>query len=82
MNVIARQLLTSTETGAHRVADVRIGLGYTAVQLDDGHVGLAYTFRDQAQPGCNAFDTARPLAGKPAAEVFAKIRSGKDTFRG
>ena len=30
----------------HLVKDVRIGLCYTAVQLDNNQVGLAYTFRD------------------------------------
>ena len=31
-----------------RVEDVRIGLGYTAVVLDGGRAGVAYTFHDQA----------------------------------
>ena len=30
------------------IRDLRIGLGYTAVLLDDGACGLAYTFRDEA----------------------------------
>ncbi len=30
-----------------KVADIRIGLCYTAVLLDDGQLGLAYTFRSQ-----------------------------------
>jgi hypothetical protein len=48
-------------------ADVRIGLGYTAVQLDDGRCGLAYTFRDEARAGCSAVQEAGSLAGRPAA---------------
>jgi uncharacterized protein (DUF4213/DUF364 family) len=75
--MITGKLVSSVaqRASAARVVDVRIGLGYTGVLLEDGHAGLAYTFRDQAQPGCNAFDTARPLAGKPAAEVLAMLDS-------
>jgi uncharacterized protein (DUF4213/DUF364 family) len=39
-----------SEKAQHRVVrDVRIGLGYTAVVLDDGACGLANTFRDEAR---------------------------------
>ena len=34
-----------------RIADVRIGLGYTAVMLEDGNVGVAYTFREKRGRG-------------------------------
>ena len=53
----------------HRVADVRIGLGYTGVQLDNGRCGLAFTFRQEARGGCCAFREAGTLAGKLASEV-------------
>jgi uncharacterized protein len=58
-----------------KVVDVRIGLGYTAVMLDGGHVGLAYTFRDKVPGGCSAFSGPRPIAGRPAAEVLAYLGS-------
>lgn len=58
-----------------RVADVRIGLGYTAVMLVDGHAGVAFTFRDQARGGCAVFDGLRPLAGRPAADLLALLES-------
>ena len=45
-------LLPATDT--HAVADVRLGLGYTAVQLDDGRRGLAYTYRDDLHEGCGS----------------------------
>ena len=35
------------------VADVRIGLCYTAVLLDDGSAGVAYTFKEALPPGCD-----------------------------
>jgi uncharacterized protein (DUF4213/DUF364 family) len=56
-------------------ADVRIGLGYTAVMLDNGSVGLAYTFRKEAADGCTAFRGKRPLVGKPANELLAYLKS-------
>lgn len=58
-----------------RVADVRVGLGYTAVMLADGQVGVAFTFRDQARGGCTVFEGLRPLAGRPAAELLALLGS-------
>lgn len=58
-----------------KVTDVRIGLGYTGVMLDDGSAGVAYTFRDQAGQGCSVLGD-RPLAGSPAADVVERISSG------
>jgi hypothetical protein len=51
------------------VADIRIGLGYTAVQLDDGSCGLAYTFRDEIAEGCSVLKAAGTLCGRPAQEL-------------
>ena len=58
-----------------QVTDVRIGLGYTAVQLDTGSVGLAYTFRDKAESGCSVFHGKRPLAGSPVRDILQYISS-------
>jgi uncharacterized protein (DUF4213/DUF364 family) len=58
-----------------QVADVRIGLGYTAVMLEDHRLGLAYTFRDGARGGCSVFNGLRPIAGRPAAELLALLDS-------
>jgi len=57
------------------VADVRIGLGYTAVALGDGRTGVAYTFRDLASGGCSVFHGTRPLASRPAADLLAYLES-------
>ena len=51
------------------VSDVRVGLGYTAVRLDNGACGLAYTFREEAGAGCSAVQRAGTLTGRPASEV-------------
>jgi uncharacterized protein (DUF4213/DUF364 family) len=58
-----------------RVADVRIGLGYTAVMLADDRVGVAYTFREEAKGCCAVFDALRPLVGRPAYEVLQLLES-------
>jgi len=56
------------------VTEVRIGLGYTAVGLDDGRCGMAYTFREEAHEGCSAVREAGTLAGRPAAELASWIQ--------
>jgi uncharacterized protein len=53
------------------VADVRVGLGYTAVQLDGGNCGLAYTFRDDIREGCSVLRAAGTLVGQHASELAA-----------
>jgi len=58
-----------------RVAEVRIGLGYTAVQLDDRRTGVAYTFRQQAQGGCAVFHGLRPIAGRSVADLLPLLES-------
>jgi uncharacterized protein (DUF4213/DUF364 family) len=64
-----------SEAARARVADVRIGLGYTAVMLDNGGLGVAYTFRDEAVGGCSVFNGIRPLAGRPASDLLALVES-------
>jgi uncharacterized protein len=53
-----------------RLADVRIGLGYTGVMLEDGNVGVAYTFRENAGAGCSVFMGRRPLTGRTTTEIL------------
>jgi uncharacterized protein (DUF4213/DUF364 family) len=59
----------------HVIRDVRIGLGYTAVQLDDGRTGVAYTLGRELFRGCTAFAGKRPIAGSPAEEVLRYLDS-------
>ena len=54
-----------------RIAQVRIGLGYTAVELESGAVGVAYTFSDLAKGGCGILHGLRPMTGRPADAVRA-----------
>jgi uncharacterized protein (DUF4213/DUF364 family) len=58
-----------------RVLDVRIGIGYTAVQLDDGRLGLAYTFTESHKGGCDIFCKNRSLAGSKALDLISLVDS-------
>jgi uncharacterized protein (DUF4213/DUF364 family) len=75
MSLNTQNTLVEILTGAAdqaRVADVRIGLGYTAVRLDNGHAGLAWT-----PPGtagcCTHLPLAGTLAGRPAIELLQML---------
>ena len=68
---IVREL--GVQAARREVVDVRIGLGYTAVVLDDGHAGLAYTFSRSGAAGCSPFRGPRPLAGRSAADLLALL---------
>jgi uncharacterized protein (DUF4213/DUF364 family) len=52
-----------------KVADIRIGLCYTAVLLDDGQLGLAYTFRSQNVPPCTKPFESGKIKGEDAAKA-------------
>jgi uncharacterized protein (DUF4213/DUF364 family) len=59
----------------HVIRDVRIGLGYTAVRLDDDRTGVAYTLGKELFKGCTAFAGKRPIAGRPALETLRYLDS-------
>jgi hypothetical protein len=61
--------LLADRAGGSAVLDVRVGLGYTAVRLDTGACGLAYTFRDEAAEGCCVMEHAGSIAGRQAREL-------------
>ena len=63
--------LLGEKARARVVHELRIGLGDTAVTLDDGACGLAYTFRDEAVEGCSVLQQAGTVAGRAAQDVAA-----------
>jgi len=67
--------IVARREGGALVADVRIGLGYTAVMLDDHRAGVAYTFRKEARGGCSPFKKLRPLLGRHASELLTLLSS-------
>lgn len=70
---IARVLLERDDGAV--VSDARIGLGYTAVVLDDKRGGVAFTFREEAKGGCAVFQKLRPLSGRHSSELVALLPS-------
>jgi hypothetical protein len=56
------------------VAELRIGLRYTSVRLDDGHVGIAWTARTGSEC-CADAPEAGTLAGRPASELLNMLMS-------
>jgi uncharacterized protein (DUF4213/DUF364 family) len=70
---IVRRLLDPARES--HISDVRVGLGYTAVMLEDGRAGVAFTFRDQARCGCSVIDGIRPLSGRSAADLLVLLES-------
>jgi uncharacterized protein (DUF4213/DUF364 family) len=54
------------------VADVRIGLGYTSVRLDNGNAGLAWTALNDSG-SCTHETRAGKLAGSPACELLEML---------
>lgn len=64
------------QTYGKQVKDVRAGLGYTCVQLEDGSCGLAYTFRNQLGNCCGTLNEAGNLIGRSAPEIVPWAKSG------
>ncbi|MGI5939742.1 MAG: Rossmann-like domain-containing protein [Thermoleophilia bacterium] len=69
-----RDYLTTTFP-EQRTTDVRIGLGYSAVMLEDDNVGVAYTFREGTGGGCSVFLGKRPIAGRTTTELLEYLGS-------
>lgn len=75
---IQKRLLDQLEPHAWNAvaADVRIGLGYTAVLLESGQAGVAWTPQSDA-PCCTHFQQAGTLAGRPAVELLEFLADEK-----
>ena len=57
-----------------RVTDLTIGLGYTAVAIDDGGLGLAYTWFDE-KACCSFMRGWDDAEGAPATELLERLLS-------
>jgi len=76
---IVRELLTSLKNRVSnlknlRVIDVRIGLCYTGVMLDDGNAGVCHTLSSELFC-CRRIERAGKLAGSPALELIELANS-------
>ncbi|BBB92588.1 MAG TPA: DUF364 domain-containing protein [Methylomusa anaerophila] len=74
MLTIQKRLIDFLLPPAERVAvsDVRIGLGYTAIKIESGHGGVAWT-PDFSATSCTYCESAGTLAGRPAKELLAML---------
>lgn len=61
--------------GNKKVKDVRAGLGYTCVMLEDNSCGLAYTFRNELGECCSILSEAGNLIGKDGADIILWAKS-------
>jgi hypothetical protein len=55
--------------GERKISDIRIGVGYTGVLLDDGSCGVSYTFRNDLGPRCGVIENAGTLTGMRAGDA-------------
>jgi len=67
--------VVAARCGDASVLEVRIGLGYTAVQLEDGRTGVAYTMGRDRAAGCSVFRGSRPLVRKRVDQLLAFLQS-------
>ncbi|PKN37928.1 MAG: hypothetical protein CVU62_09415 [Deltaproteobacteria bacterium HGW-Deltaproteobacteria-2] len=61
-----------------KVADLRIGLGYVGVRLDNGCTGIAAVLFDALPHGCTVMPAAGSFAGSPAADLLKYLIDGKN----
>jgi uncharacterized protein len=68
-----------TIAAEHYATDIRVGLGYTAVALENGRCGLAYTLHEKEYESCTVIAEAGTLAGRKASELIAWMKQTDET---
>lgn len=66
--------LLETAGAEKRVKQLCVGLGYTAVLLDDGGIGIAYTWFE-SKTSCSLFEDPEDYEGQAAVKLLDKIFS-------
>ena len=74
-NEISERLveLLRKEAEDETVQDVRIGLGFCAVRLKSGLIGLAAILRDEIEEGCTVFPQAGTLSERPLPDLLEML---------
>jgi hypothetical protein len=69
--MIVQKLIDEVKQDAalRKLDKVRIGIGYTAVLLDDGSCGVSYTFRNELGPRCGLIEEAGDLTGTDCSRI-------------
>ncbi len=62
--------------GNQKVTDLRVGLGYTAVEVSYKDVGLAYTFSRDISRRCTVGKETGEITGRSAKELLGWLRKG------
>jgi len=76
MSIASRIIeILTPKASAASVAEVRIGLGYTAVRLTDSGTGVALTFLPRDEHCCTLVDDLHPVAGRQAVDLLARLSS-------
>lgn len=68
--------IASAKSEGRKISDVRAGLGYTCVRLEDSSCGLAYTFRNDLGDCCGILGEAGCLIGRAGSEIMRWAGSG------
>ncbi|MCX5848197.1 MAG: DUF364 domain-containing protein [Deltaproteobacteria bacterium] len=76
LNRLYERLESSTKN--IKVADLRIGLGYVGVRLDNDSTGIAAVLFDALPHGCTVMPTAGSFAGSLASVLLKYLVDGKN----
>src|SRR5664280_886863 len=78
--IILNRLYERLESFAknRRVIDLRIGLGYIGVRLDNDSTGIAAVLFDALPHGCTVVSAAGNFAGSPATDLLQYLVGGKN----
>ncbi len=74
---ICKQVLSIT--AGHSIQDIRVGLGYTAVVLENGRCGLAFTLHEKEYESCTVIAEAGSLAGRDSSELVSWLTQPDET---
>ncbi|MEN6621269.1 MAG: DUF364 domain-containing protein [Smithella sp.] len=66
--------------GKRRIADLRVGLSYVGVKLDNDAAGLAAVLPDMTIRGCTVLPDAGTYAGSSAVNTLKYLIHGKDSL--
>jgi hypothetical protein len=66
------------QAGSLKVADLRIGLGYTGVKLDNSATGIAAVLFDALPHGCTVMSAAGSFTGSSAQDLLKYLIDGKN----
>jgi len=63
------------------VRDAVVGISLSAVELDDGNIGISYVLREDLKAGCSIFPYGQDIVGKEATEIAQWALSGRDSLQ-